>query len=33
VPLPLPHFWLAALRRAGENVDIGAETPRYDSGI
>lgn len=33
VPLPLPHFWLAALRRAGGNVDLGAETPSYDSGI
>ena len=33
VPVPLPHFWLAALRAAGEDVDIGAETPSYDSGI
>ena len=33
VPVPLPHFWLAALRAAGEDVDVGAETPRYDSGI
>jgi hypothetical protein len=33
VPIPLPHFWLAALRSAGEKVDLGAETPSYDSGI
>jgi hypothetical protein len=32
-PVPLPHFWLAALCAAGEDVDVGAETPRYDSGI
>lgn len=29
VPLPLPHFWLAALKTLGEDVDVGAETPAY----
>jgi hypothetical protein len=29
VPLPLPHFWLAALKSAGEDVDLGARTPDY----
>ena len=29
VPLPLPHFWLAALASLGEPVDIGAEVPDY----
>jgi hypothetical protein len=29
VPLPLPHFWLAALRSLGEDVDVGEETPAY----
>lgn len=29
VPLPLPHFWLAALASLGETVDIGAEVPDY----
>jgi hypothetical protein len=29
VPLPLAHFWLAALRSAGEDVDVGAKTPDY----
>ena len=29
VPLPLPHFWLAALRSAGEDADVGARTPDY----
>lgn len=33
VPIPLPHFWLAALRSAGEPVDLEAETPSYDAGI
>ncbi len=33
VPVPLPHFWLAALRSAGEDVDVGARTPSYDSSI
>jgi hypothetical protein len=29
VPLPLPHFWLAALASLGEPVDIGAAVPDY----
>jgi hypothetical protein len=29
VPVPLPHFWLAALASLGEPVDIGAEVPDY----
>jgi hypothetical protein len=29
VPLPLPHFWLAALASLGEDVDLGAEVPDY----
>lgn len=29
VPLPLPHFWLAALSALGEDVDVGAKTPDY----
>jgi hypothetical protein len=29
VPLPLPHFWLAALGSLGEPVDLGAELPDY----
>jgi hypothetical protein len=29
VPLPLPHFWLAALAGLGEPVDIGADVPDY----
>lgn len=29
VPLPLPHFWLAALKALGENIDLGAKTPDY----
>ena len=29
VPLPLPHFWLAALASLGENVDLGARVPPY----
>ena len=28
-PLPLPHFWLAALASLGEPVDIGAAVPDY----
>lgn len=31
VPLPLPHFWLAALRSLGEDVDVGQLTPPYDA--
>lgn len=30
VPLPLPHFWLAAMRSLGEDVDVGQLTPPYD---
>lgn len=30
VPLPLPHFWLAALASLGENVDLSAQVPPYD---
>jgi hypothetical protein len=29
VPLPLPHFWLAALASLGEPVDVGAAVPDY----
>jgi hypothetical protein len=29
VPLPLPHFWLAALASLGEPVDLGARVPDY----
>jgi hypothetical protein len=29
VPLPLPHFWLAALASLGEPVDLGAAVPDY----
>jgi hypothetical protein len=32
VPLPLPHFWLAALKGLGENVDFGAALPNYHAG-
>ena len=32
VPLPLPHFWLAALRALGEDVDVGQVTPPDDRG-
>lgn len=32
LPLPLPHFWLAALRAAGEEVDVGVHTPDYWAG-
>jgi hypothetical protein len=34
VPLPLPHFWLAALASLGEPVDVGAAVPDYaDAGV
>jgi hypothetical protein len=33
VPLPLPHFWLAALKALGEDVDVGAETPPYPGDV
>ncbi len=29
VPLPLPHFWLAALASLGETVDFDAPVPDY----
>lgn len=29
VPLPLPHFWLAALASLGEAVDFSAPVPDY----
>jgi hypothetical protein len=29
VPLPLPHFWLAALASLGEPVDLDAKVPGY----
>lgn len=29
VPLPLPHFWLAALASLGEEVDMNAAVPDY----
>lgn len=29
VPLPLPRFWLAALRSLGEDVDLGMAVPEY----
>jgi hypothetical protein len=29
VPLPLPHFWLAALASLGEPVDFAAAVPDY----
>jgi hypothetical protein len=32
VPLPLPHFWLAALASLGEDVDLGAKVPDYFNG-
>ena len=29
VPLPLPHFWLAALASLGDPVDFDASVPDY----
>lgn len=29
VPLPLPHFWLAALAALGEQVDLDHQVPDY----
>ena len=29
VPLPLPRFWLAALRHLGETVDLNESLPPY----
>lgn len=33
VPLPLPHFWLAALASLGESVDWNVVPPAYDDGV
>ncbi|HEY3233837.1 MAG TPA: hypothetical protein VGJ84_03920 [Polyangiaceae bacterium] len=33
VPLPLPHFWLAALASLGEQVDFAMPTPPYPGDI
>lgn len=33
VPLPLPHFWLAALASLGEALDVGAHVPPYADTI
>lgn len=30
IPTPLPHFWLAALRSLGEDVDVAAPVPPYE---
>jgi len=32
VPVPLPRFWLAALKSLGESVDLGASLPPYGDG-
>ena len=32
VPVPLPHFWLAALASLGDEVDVGVATPPYETG-
>ena len=32
VPLPLPRFWLAALKSLGANVDLASEVPDYYEG-
>lgn len=29
VPLPLPHFWMAALAALGEVIDFDAPVPEY----
>ena len=29
VPLPLPHFWMAALVSPGEAIDFDARAPEY----
>jgi hypothetical protein len=29
VPLPFPHFWLAALATLGESVDFDVAVPDY----
>jgi len=33
VPVPLPHFWLAALKSLGEPVDLGVKVPDYGEGL
>ena len=33
VPLPLPHFWLAALKSLGEEVDFDARLPDYGESL
>lgn len=32
VPLPMPHFWLAALAALGEPIDWDAPLPPYGEG-
>lgn len=32
VPVPLPHFWLAALVSLGDDLDVGASAPPYHEG-
>jgi len=32
VPTALPRFWLAALASLGEQVDLSADVPAYDTG-
>jgi len=33
VPLPLPHFWQAALANLGEPVDFDTPLPEYESEV
>lgn len=33
VPLPLPHFWLAAMAGLGQRVDFDAPVPEYGSDV
>jgi len=33
VPLPFSHFWLAALKSLGEDVDVGEKTPEYPGDV
>lgn len=33
VPLPLPHFWLAAMASLGEDIEPGVVVPRFDLGV
>ena len=33
VPLPLPHFWMAALASLGEAVDFNAPVPDYGESL